>query len=167
MITNIYDVRFPAINGGDIDMSAFRGKPILMVNTASACGFTEQYSALQSLYDQYRDQGLQIIAMPCNDFGSQEPGSEADIQQFCTGRFDVSFPMTAKLIANGPDAHPYFDWVASHLGSLSRPKWNFYKHLIGPDGLPVKWFSSLTKPDSPKVMKLLTPLLADASRQAG
>ncbi len=143
-----YDYSLATLAGEPIELSRFAGKPILLVNTASKCGFTPQYEGLQALWSHYRARGLTVIGAPCNDFGNQEPATDADIKAFCTTNYGVSFPMAAKLHVRGPQAHPLFAWLAEQGGVLSRPRWNFYKYLIGRDGSLQTWFSSLTKPMS-------------------
>lgn len=146
-----YSFTFPAIDGGTIALSDFAGKAVLVVNTASLCGFTKQYEGLQSLWEAYQGQGLVVLGVPCNDFGGQEPGSEAQIQDFCATTFRVSFPMTSKQAVSGDDAHPFYRWARETLGVIAAPKWNFHKYLIGKDGQLVDWFSSVTDPMSDKV----------------
>ncbi len=146
-----HDFTFTAINGTPMPLAAYAGRPLLVVNTASKCGFTPQYKALQALSEQYRGRGLTVIGTPCNDFGGQEPAGEAEIAQFCELNFGVDFPLTRKLHVKGPEADPFYRWAGGEGGLLARPKWNFYKYLIGKDGQLLAWFSSLTKPDAPKL----------------
>lgn len=143
---------FVSIDGDPLPMAQFRGKAVLVVNTASRCGFTHQYSALQALWSAYRDQGLVVLGVPSNDFGSQERGSEAEIKHFCEVNFDVDFPMTSKVKVKGGDAHPFYRWAAQELGAKAQPRWNFHKYLIAPDGKLVGWFPSSTAPDSKRVV---------------
>ena len=145
---NAYDYSLDMLAGETLPLRRFEGKPILLVNTASKCGFTPQYEGLQALWSHYRSRGLMVIGLPCNDFGDQEPGSAADIEAFCSSNYGVSFPMAAKLHVRGPQAHPLFGWLAQQGGLLSRPRWNFYKYLIDRDGSLRTWFSSVTKPMS-------------------
>jgi glutathione peroxidase len=121
---------------------------VLVVNTASQCGFTPQYAGLETLYQQYKDQGLVILGFPCNQFGQQEPGGAEDIAQTCQINYGVSFPMFAKVDVNGKQAHPLFQWLTAKLPGWfgRRVKWNFTKFLIGRDGQPVKRFAPITKP---------------------
>lgn len=148
---NAYSFSFSAIDGGYLPLSSFRGKAILVVNTASQCGFTKQYEGLQALWDAYRERGLVVLGVPSNDFGGQEPGTEQQIQDFCTTTFRVNFPMTAKQVVSGDAAHPFYRWARETLGVIAAPKWNFHKYLIAPDGSLVDWFSSVTDPMSDKV----------------
>jgi glutathione peroxidase len=142
-----HDYSFEAIDGDTaIDLKAFAGKAILVINTASACGYTPQYAGLQALWQKYRDRGLVVLGVPSNDFGAQEPGAETEIQAFCDTRFHVDFPMTAKQTVIGGDAHPFYRWIAATAGEDAAPKWNFHKYLIGPDGGLVGSFPSKVDP---------------------
>lgn len=125
---------FPGIAGAEIDLATFAGWPVLIVNTASECGYTPQYADLQALWSQYRDKGLVVLGVPSNDFGAQEPGDEATIASFCSTTYGVDFPMTAKQAVIGGTAHPFYRWVVEELGEVAAPKWNFHKYLIAPDG---------------------------------
>ena len=129
------------------------------MNTASHCGFTPQYEGLQTLWETYRDRGLVVLGVPSNDFGGQEPGSEAEIKAFCEVNFSVDFPMTEKQVVKGEGAHPFYKWTAEELGFMSRPRWNFYKILVDPEGNAVAWFSSMTKPTSSKVSTAIEAVL--------
>ncbi|MDX2113564.1 MAG: glutathione peroxidase [Alphaproteobacteria bacterium] len=146
-----YDFEFTSLAGDAMPLSAYRGKVLLVVNTASKCGFTGQYKGLQALHEAYKDKGLVIIGVPSNDFGGQEPGSEKQIKEFCELNYGVSFPMTSKVEVTGKNAHPLYVWLTETLGFGSGPKWNFHKYLIGKNGMPVDHFSSITAPDSDKL----------------
>ena len=146
-----HEFTFERIEGGALPLADYRGKTLLLVNTASQCGFTSQYAELQDLWETYRDRGLVVLGVPSDDFGGQEPGTAAEIKQFCTVNFDIDFPMTDKVHIKGEEAHPYFHWVATQ-GRLKTPRWNFFKHLIDVDGNLVDWFSSTTRPDAPKLI---------------
>ncbi|MDO6480830.1 glutathione peroxidase [Shimia thalassica] len=137
------DAPFENIDGGELQLSQWQGQPVLVVNTASRCAYTKQYSQLQSLYDQYRDQGLVVLAVPSNDF-RQELGSEEEVKAFCEIQFGLDLPMTGITRVKGKDAHPFFRSLAQEEGF--RPKWNFNKVLIAPDGSLVKTFGSKTAP---------------------
>ncbi|WP_343561060.1 glutathione peroxidase [Kiloniella sp. b19] len=150
-----HDFVFESIDGGELPLSSFRGQTVLVVNTASFCGFTGQYEALQSLWDQYREAGLVVLGVPSNDFGKQEPGSNEEIRQFCTYNYNINFPMTQKVSVRGEQAHPFYQWVSSQVGVQGQVRWNFYKYLIAPDGQLVDWFSSMTPPLSPKIVRAL------------
>lgn len=146
-----HDFTFEKIEGGPLPLADFRGKTVLLVNTASQCGFTSQYAALQDLWETYRDRGLVVLGVPSDDFGGQEPGTSAEIKQFCTVNFDIDFPMTEKVRIKGDRAHPYYKWVVTQ-GMLKMPRWNFFKHLIDADGNLVKCFGSTTRPNAPKLI---------------
>ena len=148
-----HDFNFTSIDGEPLSLAAFSGKTVLVVNTASRCGFTRQYADLQSLWESYRDRGLVVLGVPSNNFGGQEPGSEEEIKRFCEVNFDVDFPMTEKVSVKGRDAHPFYQWAAEKLGSKAVPGWNFHKYLVGPDGDLVDWFASPISPTSGAVTK--------------
>lgn len=156
---NFHDFTFTAIEGGDLPANSYKGKVVLVVNTASFCGFTKQYEALQTLWDTYRDRGLVVLGVPSNDFGQQEPKGEAEIKTFCETTFNVDFPMTAKAHVKGPDAHPFYKWASDQVGMIGSPKWNFHKYLIAPDGSIADWFATTTAPDSPKITGKIEGLL--------
>lgn len=142
---------FIGIDGKLLDLGQFDGKLLLVVNTASRCGFTKQYADLQKLYDTYRDRGLVVLGVPSNDFGGQEPGSDGEIKQFCETNFGIDFPMTGKSVVSGINAHPFYQWAARQVNAFGRPRWNFHKYLISPEGKLVDWFSSMTNPMDSKV----------------
>lgn len=154
-----YDFTFRDISGAELPLEKFRGKALLVVNTASKCGYTPQYQGMQELHDAYGPRGLVVIGVPSNDFGKQEPGTEAEIQEFCHTHYAVSFPMTAKEQVSGDGAHPFYRWVTGALGKDSAPAWNFHKFLIGPDGKAVDWYPSGTKPVSEAIVDRLEALL--------
>jgi glutathione peroxidase len=142
-----HDFSFHAIEGGELPLSKFKGKAVLVVNVASQCGLTPQYSGLEELWKAKREKGLVILGVPCNDFGAQEPGSENEIKTFCETRFSVDFPMTAKEHVIGGGAHPLYKWVVDELGEAATPKWNFHKYLFNKDGTIAGTFGSRTTPD--------------------
>lgn len=144
-----YSFTAERLNGQPQNLSDYAGKLVLVVNTASKCGFTPQYAGLETLYQQFKDQGLVILGFPCNQFGNQEPGSAEQIAQTCAINYGVTFPVFAKVDVNGPAAHPLFQWLTGELpGWLGKSiKWNFTKFLIGRDGKPVKRFATITKPE--------------------
>jgi glutathione peroxidase len=154
-----HDYAFTAIDGRPMKMSDFKGKAVLVVNTASECGLTPQYAGLQSLYDRYRAKGLVVLGVPSNDFGGQEPGSEDEISAFCAANYSVSFPMTAKNKVIGGEAHPLYRWVVDEAGEAAAPKWNFHKYLIGKDGALAGTFGSRTVPDAPEVVDAIEAAL--------
>jgi glutathione peroxidase len=156
---SIYDFSLESLNGDPMPLSQFKGKVILIVNTASKCGFTPQYEGLEALQKKYQDKGLVIIGVPSNDFGDQEPGTATEIKEFCALNYGVTFPMTGKQIVSGDNAHPMYKWMYDVLGFGSAPKWNFHKYLIDTKGMPVDYFSSITKPDSSKISNAIDKLL--------
>lgn len=158
--TSAHQFDFISIEGDPMPMSGFAGKAVLVVNTASFCGFTPQYRALQALYDQYRDQGLVVLGVPSNDFGRQEPGSSEEIQAFCETNYGIDFPMTERQVVSGAKAHPFYRWAKAELGSEARPRWNFHKILIDRNGAPVSGFATSVKPDSPRMVKAIEAVLA-------
>jgi len=165
--TSAYDFGFIAIEGGPLPLAQFKGKVVLLVNTASQCGFTPQYADLQAVWERYRDRGLVVLGVPSNDFGGQEPGSEAEIKQFCEVNFDVDFPLTAKERVVGEGAHPFYRWAAQTLGLAARPRWNFHKYLIGADGRLTGWFPTATTPTSAEVTGAIEAQLARAAPAGG
>ena len=144
-----YDHAFTSIDGAPLPLSDFKGKAVLVVNTASQCGLTPQYAGLEQLWADYRDKGLVVLGVPSNDFGAQEPGSENEIKTFCETRFSVDFPMTSKNVVQGESAHPFYQWAKAELGEEAEPKWNFHKLLVGKDGQLVHGFGSRTEPGDP------------------
>jgi len=146
-----WDFSFASIDGGDLPLAQFRGKVVLVVNTASRCGLTPQYEAMEALYRRYRDDGFVLLGVPSNDFAGQEPGTEAEIKEFCTTRFSVDFPLAGKAQVIGDEAHPFYRWVVAERGADAAPRWNFHKVLIGRDGTIAGIFSSRTVPDAPEV----------------
>ncbi|MEC7784927.1 MAG: glutathione peroxidase [Bacteroidota bacterium] len=146
---NFYDLEAKTLQGETISMNSFKGKTVLVVNTASKCGLTPQYEGLEALYEKYKDNGLEILGFPCNQFGNQEPGGADAIEEFCQVNYGVHFKMFDKIEVNGSNTHPVFKYLKKQLsGTLgSRIKWNFTKFLIDKNGQPVKRFSPLTKPE--------------------
>ena len=152
-MTTVYDYNAKTIAGPEQSLSDFKGKVLLIVNVASKCGYTPQYEGLEALYRQYKDQGFEVLGFPCNQFLSQEPGTEQDIVQFCNTTYDVTFPMYRKIDVNGDDAHPLYRHLKSKatgiLGSQA-VKWNFTKFLVGRDGKVIARFATATKPEELK-----------------
>ncbi len=143
-----YDFAFTAIDGAALPLAQYRGRPLLVVNTASFCGFTPQYADLEAVWQRYRGRGLVVIGVPSNDFGEQEPGTTQEIKTFCESRYAVDFPLTEKQDVVGPAAHPFFRWIAAELGEAGAPRWNFHKYLVAPDGsLAGAWPSSIRPTD--------------------
>ena len=160
-MTTAYDFKATAASGDEIDLGQYRGRVLLIVNTASKCGFTPQYEGLEKLQADFHSQGFDVLAFPCNQFGHQEPGSEAEIVEFCTMKFGATFPIFAKIDVNGADAHPLYAWLKSEAkGVLGTEgiKWNFTKFLIDAEGKVVKRYGSQTKPEAiaKDVAKLLS-----------
>ena len=148
-MSTVYDFEARQIDGKDIALSAFRGKVMLIVNTASACGFTPQFGGLEELHKSYGGKGLAVLGFPCNQFGAQDPGQDSEISSFCQVNYGVSFPMMSKIDVNGPAAHPLYKWLSAEapglLGSKAI-KWNFTKFLVGKDGQVIKRYAPLDKP---------------------
>ena len=144
-----------------IRLSDHKGKVILIVNTASKCGFTGQYTGFEQLYQTYKEFGFVVIGVPSNNFGGQEPGIPEEIAKFCEFNYRVSFPMTAKYHVKGKDAHPFYQWAKKELGFVTAPKWNFHKYLIDRHGKLVDYFHSTTKPDSDRLISAVERALAD------
>ena len=147
MSKTAYDFSFTGIDGKPLALSSFKGKALLVVNVASQCGLTPQYSGLEALWKAKSKDGLVVLGVPANDFGAQEPGTEKEIKTFCETRFNVDFPMTAKEHVIGGEAHPLYKWVASELGEGAAPKWNFHKYLFNRDGTIAGTFGSRTEPN--------------------
>ena len=148
-----FDFSFETLNGAPLPLANFKGKALLVVNTASFCGYTPQYAGLQDLWERYREKGLVVLGVPSNDFGAQEPGSAQEIKQFCEVNFDVDFPMTAKQTVVGENAHPFYRWVAGALGEDAAPRWNLHKYLISPDGEIAGVFPSKVEPLSSQMIE--------------
>jgi len=142
-----------------LPLKEFEGKVLLVVNTASNCGFTKQYDGLEKLYNTYKDQGLVVIGVPSNDFGQQEPGSNEEIAKFCKFNYGVTFPMTSKEIVSGDNAHPFYIWAKKTLGFGTAPKWNFHKYLVDRHGRLVDYFNSTTTPDSGSIKQAIEKAL--------
>jgi glutathione peroxidase len=147
---SFYDIDLVTINGTPQKMEVYRGKTLLMVNVASQCGFTPQYEGLQALYETFNDRGFVVLGFPCNQFGQQEPSGEAEIEQFCTRTFSVTFPMFAKIDVNGANAHPLYQYLKSEKPGIlgtEAIKWNFTKFLVGSDGTVLKRYAPGEKPE--------------------
>ena len=146
---SIYDIKVKTINGEETTLEPYKGKVMLIVNVASKCGYTPQYDGLEALYKKYKDEGLVVLGFPCNQFGSQEPGSEAEIQNFCRVNFGVTFPMFSKINVNGEETHPLYRYLKSEQPGIlgtEAIKWNFTKFLVDKEGNVVERFGSSTKP---------------------
>ncbi|MFZ4508346.1 MAG: glutathione peroxidase [Fimbriimonas sp.] len=157
----IHEFKVKNIDGETISLGKFKKKVLLVVNVASKCGLTPQYKALQATYEKYKGQGFEILGFPANNFGGQEPGTEAEIKTFCTGKYNVTFPMFSKISVKGPDTAPLYQWL---IAQSDRPKddieWNFGKFLVGRDGKVIKRFSPQVTPDSPEVVAAIEAAVA-------
>ena len=151
---------FEAIEGGPLPLDKFRGKALLVVNTASFCGFTPQYEGLQALWERYEAKGLVVVGVPSNDFGAQEPKDESEILGFCKGAFNVTFPLTTKQAVRAPGAHAFYAWAREMLGGAQAPQWNFHKYLVGRDGKLVAGFGTPVEPLSPVLTSAIDAALA-------
>ena len=154
-----HDFAFESLEGGALPLSQFKGKTLLIVNTASRCSFTVQYGPLRELHNKYADKGFSVIAVPSNDF-NQEPDDNAKIARVCKESWLVNFPMTAKTSIKGPEAHPFFTWAAENGGLFASPKWNFQKYLIAPNGTLVNWYLPSTSPLAGRVIRKIEQQLA-------
>jgi glutathione peroxidase len=158
--TSAHQFSFKTLDGaGTINLADYKGKAVLVVNTASKCGFTSQYEGLEKLWQDYKDKGLVVIGAPSSDFGGQEFGSAEEIVEFCKLNYGVSFPMTAKLKVTGDEADPFYQWAGKQVGILSRPKWNFHKYLLDKNGALVDSFGSMTKPQDADLLKAIEKAL--------
>ncbi|WP_137125261.1 glutathione peroxidase [Roseomonas sp. HF4] len=152
-----WSFRFPALEGGEHDLAAWRGRVLLVVNTASFCGFTPQYAALQRLHERYRERGLVVFGVPSNDF-NQEAASAAQVREFCDAQFGIDFPLAAISRVRGADAHPFFRWAAVRAGG--EPRWNFHKYLVARDGQRVRGFATRVAPDNIEMTRAIEAALA-------
>jgi len=154
-----FDFNINDINEKKLNLSTFKNKTILLVNVASNCGFTKQYSDLQMLYENYKNKGLIVLGVPSNQFGGQEPGSNNEIKDFCETNFNITFPITSKYDVKGSNAHPIYLWAEKNYGKSAIPKWNFHKILINKNGKIQKTYSSFTKPMSKKIINEIEKIL--------
>jgi glutathione peroxidase len=158
---SVSDIAVKDIDGKDVALKAYRGKVLLIVNVASHCGFTPQYKALEAVYEKYKDKGFAVLGFPCNQFGAQEPGTNEEIKQFCSSKYNVTFPLFDKIDVNGPNRHQLYTSLAGkdspYPGDI---KWNFSKFLVGRDGTILKRFESKVTPDSPEVTQAIEAALA-------
>ena len=153
-----FDFNIKSIEGNEINLENFKNNVILLVNTASYCGFTKQYDGLQKIYEKYKDKGLIVMGVPSNSF-NQEKNEESEIKEFCEVNFNITFPMTSIYDVRGENAHPIYKWAKDNYGKSAVPKWNFHKIIINKDGKIEETFSSLTKPTSNKILNILDKLL--------
>ena len=155
-----HDFNIESISGETINLSDYKSKVVLLVNTASKCGFTPQYSGLQKIYEKYKDDGLVVFGVPTNDF-NQEFSKDSDVKEFCEIRFGVEFPMSSIQPIRGENAHPIYKWIKSNVSVIGQPRWNFHKYLIGKDGKIINWFSSMTSPTSEGLVNQIETALYD------
>jgi glutathione peroxidase len=159
----VYDFTLNSIDGQPAPLSSFKGKVVLLVNVASRCGYTPQYTALESIYEKYKDRGFVIVGIPANNFGGQEPGTNQEIKTFCSAKYHVSFPMMAKVSVKGSDITPLYQFLTdkgAHPETGGEIGWNFTKFLVGPDGKVIARFDSAVEPDSPQVTSAIEKALA-------
>ena len=156
---SFFDFSIDLIDGKKIELSEFKGKSILLVNVASNCGFTKQYSDLQELYEIYQSKGLIVLGVPSNQFGGQEPGTNSEIKDFCETNFNITFPITKKYDVKGANAHPIYLWAKENYGNSAVPKWNFHKILVNKSGKIEDTFSSFTEPMSKKIVNKIEEIL--------
>lgn len=154
-----HDFGFELSGGGRLNLADFKGRPLLVVNTASKCGFTKQYGPLQALQQKFDAEGLVVLAVPSNDFGGQELSNDAEIAAFVEQSFSVSFPIASRTKVKDPGAHPFYRWAGQQVGFLGRPKWNFHKYLIDGNGQVANWFSTMTSPDAPSLHAAIEAVL--------
>jgi glutathione peroxidase len=155
-----YAFSFPALAGDDIRLAEYAGHPVMVVNTASLCGYTPQYAGLQELWTEFHDRGLAIVGVPSNDFGGQEPGGASEIAQTAQHHYGVTFPIAAKAVVAGPKAHPFYKWAAE-ARPKDVPRWNFHKYLVGRDGYLAEVFPSAVEPTDTRVKTAIAKALAD------
>ena len=155
-----YAFAFPGLSGGDIRLAEFTGRPLLVVNTASLCGYTPQYAGLQELWSEFRERGLTVIGVPSNDFGGQEPGGTSEITETTHHQYGVTFPIAAKVVVVGAKAHPFYKWAAD-ARPKDVPRWNFHKYLIGRDGYIAEVFASAIEPTDTRIKTAVAKALAD------
>ena len=155
-----HDFNIESISGETINLSDYKSKVVLLVNTASKCGFTPQYSGLQKIYEKYKDDGFVVFGVPTNDF-NQEFSKDSDVKEFCEIRFGVEFPMSSIQPIRGENAHPIYKWIKSNVSVIGQPRWNFHKYLIGKDGKIINWFSSMTSPTSEGLVNQIETALFD------
>lgn len=159
-IGSAYDIRMTTIDGKPLPLSKYKGQVMMVVNTASFCGFTPQYEALQKVHQTYKAKGFTVLGVPSGDFKGQEYGSNKEIAEFCESKFGIRFPLTEKAKVTGPQAAPFYTWAAAKLGADNVPKWNFHKYLVGRDGQLIAAFGTRTKPDAPEVTAAIEKALA-------
>ena len=158
-MSSAHDYSFDAIAGGPLPLSTFKDKVVLVVNTASKCGLTPQYDGLEKLYSDYKDKGLVVLGVPCNQFMGQEPGTEKEIETFCSTTFGIDFPMTSKVDVKEGGRHPFYAWAEQELGEPAVPVWNFHKILVGKNGEAIEAFGPRTEPQDPGLVAAIEKAL--------
>ncbi len=157
---SLHQFNLKTIDGKPMPLAQYKGKVVMLVNTASMCGFTPQYEGLQALHDSYKAKGFTVLAVPSGDFGDQEFASNGEVKQFCESKFGIKFPMAEKAVVKGPNAIPVYKWAAATLGEANTPQWNFHKYLIGKDGKLIAAFGTRTTPTAPEVTAAVQKALA-------
>ena len=158
---NAYQFELKTIDGERLPLKDYEGKVLFIVNTASQCGFTPQYKELQALWDRFREKQFILLGIPSNDFGNQEPGDAGEIKEFCQANYDTDFTLGEKISVKGKNAHPFYQWVATHKSGAAIPKWNFHKIIIDRDGRLAAWIESATEPQNQRVVTTIERLLAE------
>lgn len=158
---NAHSFSFAMPNGETLELSSFAGRPVLVVNTATECGFSDQLAGLQNLHERYTDRGLVVLGVPSNDFGGQEPRADGEIAQFCKSEYGAKFLLTSKTSVKGEMAHPFYKWASDVLGKKARPFWNFHKYLIAPDGSIAAFYATPVKPTSSRITRAIERELAN------
>ena len=157
---SVHEFKMKSIDGKEVDLSAYKGKVVLMVNVASQCGLTPQYEQLEALHEKFSDKGLAVLGFPANEFGAQEPGSNAEIKQFCSANYNVTFPMFSKIIVKGEGIHPLYQWLLANADRHDDIEWNFCKFVIGKDGKVLNRFTSKTTPESKELNEAIARAFA-------
>jgi glutathione peroxidase len=155
----IYDFKLDSIEGKPVELAKYKGQVLLVVNVASKCGLTPQYEGLEASYRKYKDKGFSVLGFPANEFGGQEPGTNAEIKEFCTGKYNVTFPMFGKIVVKGEGIHPLYKWLLEQTDNKADIEWNFAKFVVGKDGKVVARFHPRTKPDDPAIVAVIEKAL--------
>jgi glutathione peroxidase len=158
---NIYSFKMKDIDGKETGLDKYKGKVLLVVNVASKCGLTPQYEGLEKIYEKYKDKGLVVMGFPANEFGAQEPGTNTEIKQFCTGKYNVTFPMFSKIVVKGDETHPLYKWLLAQTSQHQDIEWNFAKFLVGRDGKVIQRFHPKVTPEDKDLVATLEKALAD------
>ncbi len=158
--TTAHEFTFEGLDGNSLPLDAYRGRAMLVVNTATECGFARQFEDLQALWERLQDDPFVLIGVPSNDFLEQEPRNGREIKDYCSVRYGITFPLTEKVKVTGADAHPFYRWAGECAGVMRRPRWNFHKYLIDGEGRFAGWFSTITSPRAPRVLRTIEKLIA-------